>query len=66
VIHTLSDGDDVGASDLSDGDAPVSLVSSVEVDMVGTDTGGDSKLELLGLGKTLSSEVSRVETASSQ
>jgi len=66
MIHTLSNGDDVGAGDLSDGDASVGLVGSVEVDMIGTDTGGDGKLELLGFSKTLSSEVSRVETVSSQ
>jgi hypothetical protein len=58
----LSDGDDVGASDLSDGDTAVGLVGSVQVDVVRSDTSGDGDLELLGLGKTLSGEVTGVET----
>jgi len=57
----LSNGDDVGASDLSDGDTTVGLVGSVEVDVVRADTSGNSELELLGLGKTLSGQVTGVE-----
>jgi len=62
----LSDGDDVGASDLGDGDTAVGLVGSVEVDVVGTNTSSDGNLELLGLGQTLSGEVTWVESESCQ
>ena len=58
----LSDGDDVGASDLGDGDTAVGLVGSIEVDVVGTDTSSDGELEVLGLSKTLCCEVTGVET----
>jgi len=58
----LSDGDDVGSSDLSDGNTAIGLVGSVQVDVVRTNTGGDGNLEVLGLGKTLCGEVTRVET----
>lgn len=60
--NVLSDGDDVGASDLGDSDTAIGLVGSVEVDVVGTNTSSDGNLELLGLGQTLSGEVSWVET----
>ena len=43
----LSNGDDVGAGDLEDLDATGS--SSVEVDVVGADTGGDTDLQVLRL-----------------
>ncbi|KAI7506170.1 Formate [Hortaea werneckii] len=49
----LSDRDDVGASDLSDGDTAVDLVGDVQVDVVRTNTSGDGKLEVLGLPETL-------------
>lgn len=58
----LSDGDDVGTSDLSNGNTAIGLVGSVQVNMVGTNTGRDSELEVLGLGETLGSQVSGVET----
>lgn len=58
----LGDGDDVGASDLSDGDTAVDLVGDVQVDVVRTNTGGDGKLEVLGLPETLLGQVARVET----
>jgi hypothetical protein len=57
----LSNGDDVGASDLSDSDTTVGLVGSVEVDVVRADTSGNSELELLGTGQTLSGQVTGVE-----
>lgn len=57
----LSDGDDVAARHLGDGDAAVGLVGGVEVDVVGADAGRDGNLEVLGLGETLSGEVARVE-----
>ena len=59
----LGDGDDVGAGDLSDGDTAVGLVGSVEVDVVGTDTGSDGDLEVLRPGETLRGQVTRVEAA---
>jgi len=45
----LSDGDDVGTSDLGDGDTAVGLVGGVKVDVVRTNTGSDGNLEVLGL-----------------
>lgn len=57
----LSDGDDVRASDLSNGDTAVGGVGGVQVNVIGTNTGSDGELELLGLGETLSSEVTGVE-----
>lgn len=60
----LGDGDDVGTSDLSDGDTSVSLVGSIEVDVVGTNTSSDGELELLGLGQSLCGQVTWVEAKS--
>lgn len=57
----LSDGDDVGAGDLGDGDTAVGLVGGIEVDVVGANTGGDGELQVLGLGEALSGQVTRVE-----
>ena len=57
----LSDRDNVGTSDLSDGDTAVSLVGSIEIDVVGSDTSSDRKLQVLGLSKTLCCEVTGVE-----
>ena len=59
--NVLGDGDDVGAGDLGDGDTAVGLVGSVQVNVVGTDTGSDGELQLLGLGEALSGEVTGVE-----
>lgn len=58
----LGDGDDVATSHLGDGDTAVGSVGSVQVDVVGTDTCSHGNLQLLCLGQTLGSEVSRVET----
>lgn len=58
----LSDGDDVGAGDLSNGDTAIGLVGGVKVDVVRADTSSDGNLELLGLGQALSGEVTGVET----
>lgn len=55
----LRDGDDVGACNLQDLDVP--LDGGIEVDVVGPNTGGDTDLEVLGLGDELASEVARVE-----
>ena len=57
----LSDRDDVAASDFSDGNTAVGGVGGIEVNVVGTDTSSDGELKVLGLGQTLSSEVTRVE-----
>jgi hypothetical protein len=59
----LSDGDDIAAGDFGDSDAAVGLVGGVEVDVVRADAGCDGELQLLGLGKTLSSQVAGVEAA---
>lgn len=60
--NVLSDGDDVAASDLSDGDTTVGLVGGVEVNVVRANTSSDGNLEVLGLGQTLSGQVTGVET----
>lgn len=57
----LGNGDDVGASDLGDGDAAVGLVGLVQVDVVRTNTGGDSDLEVLALLQAVGGEVTGVE-----
>ena len=57
----FGDRDDIGAGDLSDGDAAVGLVCSVEVDMVGSDTSSNGNLELLRFRKALCGEVTRME-----
>lgn len=57
----LGNRDDVGASDLGNGDTAVGGVGGVQVNVVRTNTGGDGELELLGLGETLSGEVTGVE-----
>jgi hypothetical protein len=61
----LSDGDDVGASDLGDGDTAVGLVGGIEVDVVRTNTSSDGELQVLSLGETLFCEVSGVESDAS-
>lgn len=55
----LSDRDHVGTGNLGDGD--LALVGRVEVDVVRPDTGGNTKLELLGLGDEVGGEVAGVE-----
>jgi hypothetical protein len=52
---------DIGAGDFSNSDTTVGGVCGVEVDMVGTDTGSDSNLELLRLGQSLCGEITGVE-----
>lgn len=59
--NMLSDGHDVGTGDLGDGDTAVGLIGSVQVDVIGADTGGHGQLQVLGLGKALSSQVTGVE-----
>lgn len=60
--NVLSDGDNVGAGDLSDGDTAVGLVGGIEVDVVRADTSSDGELQVLGLSETLCCEVTGVET----
>jgi len=58
----LGDGNDIGACYFGDGDTAIGLVCCVQVDVVGANSSSDGNLELLGLGQTLSGEVTRVET----
>ncbi|KAB8291790.1 hypothetical protein EYC80_006584 [Monilinia laxa] len=58
----LGDRYDVGSGYLGNGDTAVSLIGSVEIDVVGSNTGCDGDLEVLGLGETLGCEVAWVET----
>ena len=64
--NMLGHGNHVGAGHLSHGDTTVGLVGSIEVDVVGANTGGDGKLQLLGLGEALRSEISGVEAVVGQ
>lgn len=57
----LGHGDDVAAGNFGNSDTTVGLVGSVEVDVVRANTSSDSDLEVLGLGQTLSAEVTGVE-----
>ncbi|KAL2290575.1 hypothetical protein FJTKL_15622 [Diaporthe vaccinii] len=57
----LGNGDDVGARDLGNSNATVGGVGSVQVNMVGADTSGDSELQVLRLSETLGGQVARVE-----
>jgi hypothetical protein len=59
----LGDRDDVGAGDFSNGDAAIGRVRSVQVDVVGSNTSSDGKLQLLGLCETFGGEVTWVEAA---
>jgi hypothetical protein len=61
----LGNRDDVGAGNFCDGDTAIGLVRSIEVDVVGSDTGSDSKLELLSLCETFGGQVSGMESAMS-
>lgn len=71
VAHESEDGHDdvfgdrhdVGARDFGDGDAAIGLVRGVEIDVVGADTSSDGELEVLGLRKALSGQVTGVEAA---
>lgn len=58
----LGDRDNVGSRYLGHGDTTVGLVGGVEIDVVGSNTGCDGDLEVLGLGETLGCEVAWVET----
>lgn len=58
----LSNGDNIGASHLGDGDTAVGFVGGIEVDVVRANTSSDGELELLRLLETLLGEVAWVET----
>lgn len=57
----LGNRDDVRAGDLCHGDAAISLVSCVQVDVVGPNASSDGKLELLCLREALCRQITRVE-----
>ena len=59
----LGDRDDVGAGDFCDGDAAIGGVRSVQVDVIGSNTSSDGKLELLSLCETFGGKVTWVEAA---
>lgn len=59
---TFSDRHDVRACNFRNGDTAIGLVCSIKVDMVRADTSSNSELQLLGLCKTLGSQITRVET----
>lgn len=57
----FSNGDDIAASDLGDSETAIGLVSSIEVDVVRANASSDAELQVLGLGESLSGQVTRVE-----
>ncbi len=59
----LGDRDDVGAGDFCDGDAAIGGVCSIQVDVIGSNTSSDGKLELLSLCETFGGKVTWVEAA---
>lgn len=59
----LSDGNNVGSGDLSDGDTAVCSVGGIKVDVVGPNTSCDCDLQLLRLGQALLGEISWMESA---
>ena len=59
--NVLGDGDHIGSRNLGNSDTTIGLVGRIEIDVIGSDTGGDSEFELLGLGETLGSEVAWME-----
>ena len=69
VAHQSEDGHNyvlghrhnVGTSDFSDCDTAIGLVCSVEINVIGPDTGSDGDLQVLGFRKALSSEVTWME-----
>jgi hypothetical protein len=60
--NVLGDRDNIATSDFGDSDTAVGLVGSIEVNVVGTDTGSDGELQILGLGQALCGEITGVET----
>lgn len=59
--NMLGNGDNVAASNLGDGDTAIGLVGSIQVNVVGANTGGDGELQVLCLGQAFGSQVARVE-----
>ena len=64
--HVLSNGYHVRSGDFSDGDTAIGGIRGVQVDVVGTNTGGHGELKVLGLGKTLCGKIARVEAVGYQ
>jgi hypothetical protein len=60
--NVLGDRDNIAASDFGDSDTTVGLVGGIEVNVVGTNTGSDGELQVLGLGQALCGEITGVET----
>ena len=57
----LGDGNDIGACDFRNGDTAIGLVRGIEINMIGSDTCRNGKLELLGFFETLLGQVAGVE-----
>jgi len=60
--NVLRYGDNIAAGDFSDGNTSIGLVSSVQINMIGSNASGDRKSEILGSGQTLGGKVSGVES----
>lgn len=69
VAHKNQDGHDdvlgnrhnVGACNLGDSDTTIRLIRSIEIDMIGSDTSRDRKLEILCFSKTFRGQVTGVK-----
>lgn len=57
----FSDRRDIATGDLGDGDASIGLVGGIEVHVIGSNTGGDGNLEILGTCQTLCGQVAGME-----
>ena len=57
----FGNGDDVGAGHFGNRDPSIGLVGGVEVDVIGSNTGSDGELEVLGFGEAFGRQVARVE-----
>lgn len=59
----FSDRDDIGSGDFDDRDTAVGLVGSIEINVVGSDTGGNRDLKFLRFGESFCGQVARVKAA---
>ena len=55
------DRNDIRSSDLRNRNTSVGCVGGVEINVIGSDTGSNGELKLLGLGETVGGEISWVE-----
>jgi len=61
----LGDRDDVGSGDLGNCNSTIGSVGSIQINVVGADTSGDSDLQFLGLCEAFSSQITGMEAGRS-